>query len=279
MVRFASWESYRAATSQESRRGGRILGPASLVAQFLMRSGLTLFKGMAYPDLRRMQIDLETLGLNPADPDAAIIMISIRQATFEDVLVLESTEAELIERFNAIVAKLDPDVIEGHNIFGFDLPYLVERARRAGVALTLGRDGSAPRMLERDQQVRVGPISQNYAAAFIHGRHVVDTYLQIQRFDAQGQFPRYGLKEVVRQLGLERADRVFVDRSTITAPRFHMSVIVDRSTKTRSARATARRSHTTRWTMSATSTCSPVSSCRRSSTKRRSCRSPTSGRP
>lgn len=216
LVSFASWESYRAATAQESRRGGRILGPASLVSQFLMRSGLTLFKGMAYPELRRMQLDLETLGLNPADPDAAIIMISIRQGTFEDVFVLESTEAELLERFNAAVAKLDPDVIEGHNIFGFDLPYLVERARRAGVPLTLGRDRSAPRMVEREQQVRVGPLSQNYTAAFIHGRHVIDTYLQIQRFDVAGQFSRYGLKDVIRQMGLERADRVFVDRGTIT---------------------------------------------------------------
>jgi DNA polymerase elongation subunit (family B) len=216
MITFASWESYRASTSQESRRNGSILGPSSLVAQFLVRSGLTLFKGMAYPDLRRMQLDLETLGLDPSDPDAAIIMISIRQGSFEDVLVLESTEAELIERFNAVITRLDPDIIEGHNIFRFDLPYLVERARRAGVPLMLGRDRSAPRIVDRDQQVRVGPMSQSYAAAFIHGRHVIDTYLQIQRFDVQGQFSRYGLKDVIRQMGLERSDRIFVDRTTIS---------------------------------------------------------------
>ena len=39
----------------------------------------------------------------------------------------------------------DPDVIEGHNIFRFDLEYLEARARRHGVRLAWGRDGSALR--------------------------------------------------------------------------------------------------------------------------------------
>jgi DNA polymerase I len=33
----------------------------------------------------------------------------------------------------------DPDVIENHNLHGFDLPFLRERARRLGVPLALGR--------------------------------------------------------------------------------------------------------------------------------------------
>lgn len=216
VVTFASWESYRAAADGGSRRDSPTIGPTALVPQFLLRSGVTLFKGMAYPDLRRMQLDLETLGLDPREPDAAIVMISVRQGDFEDVLVMESTEAELYERFNALMAKLDPDVIEGHNIFNFDLPYLITRARRAGVPLTLGRDKSAPRQLDREQTVRVGPLSQNYSATYIHGRHIIDTYLQVQRFDVSGRFSRYGLKDVIRQMGLERGDRVFVDRATIT---------------------------------------------------------------
>ena len=215
LVTFSSWESYRAAANGDRRRDGTILGPTALVPQFLLRSRVTLFKGMAYADLRRMQLDLETLTLSPNDPEAAVIMISVRQGDFEDVLVLESTEAELFERLNALMAKLDPDVIEGHNIFGFDLPYLIDRARRAGVPLTLGRDRSAPRLLDREQTVRVGPLSQSYPAAYIHGRHIVDTYLQVQRFDVSGRFSRYGLKDVIRQMGLERSDRVFVDRATI----------------------------------------------------------------
>lgn len=206
IVTFASWEAYRAATRQEHVGSGTVIGPGSLTAQFQLRAGVTLFKGMDYPDLRRMQIDLETLSLDPREPDAGIIMISVRQGTFEDVLVRDATEADLIERFNELVTKLDPDVIEGHNIYRFDLPYLVARALKAGVSLRLGRNGSAPRIADNHR----GPQS-----VYIHGRHVIDTYSQIQRFDVAGNFTRYGLKDVIRQMGLEREDRTFVSGGDI----------------------------------------------------------------
>ncbi len=207
LVTFASWEAYRAAAPQGSGRDRSAVGPAAQVGQFLVRSGLTLFKDMDYPDLRRMQLDIETLSLDPTADDAGIIMISIRQGNFEEVLVLESTEAELLERFLALVKKLDPDVIEGHNVFGFDFPYIIDRARIAGVSLRLGRDGSPP--WTSDSGVRRQP------TVYIHGRHVIDTYQQIQRFDVAGNLTRYGLKDVIRQMGLERPDRVFVDGAAI----------------------------------------------------------------
>jgi DNA polymerase elongation subunit (family B) len=206
LVTFDSWEGYRAASSR-GRDGDRsTFGPSSQVTQYLVRSGLTLFKGMDFPDLRRMQIDLETLSLDPNTDDAGIIMISVRQGTWEDVLVLKSTEAELLERFNQVIRKYDPDVIEGHNIYRFDLPYLIDRARHAGVPLRFGRDGSEPRVIDSGRR---------QPTVFIHGRHAIDTYIQIQRFDVQGNLTRYGLKEVISQMGLEREDRVFVDRTEI----------------------------------------------------------------
>jgi len=207
LVTFAAWEGYRSAVSHSQGADRKTIGPPSQVTQYLVRSGLTLFKGMAFPDLRRMQIDLETLSLDPNADDAGIIMISIRQGSYEDVLVLESTEAELLNRFNQVIRKYDPDVIEGHNIFRFDLPYLIDRARHAGVTLRLGRDGSEPRIVDNNRR---------QPTVYIHGRHAIDTYVQIQRFDVQGNLTRYGLKDVIRQMGLERDDRVFVDRTTIS---------------------------------------------------------------
>jgi hypothetical protein len=206
LVTFDSWEGYRTAASQGRDSTRTTIGPSSQVTQYLVRSGLTLFKGMDFPDVRRMQIDLETLSLDPNAEDAGIIMISVRQGVYEDVLVLESTEAELLERFNQVIRKYDPDVIEGHNIYRFDLPYLIDRARHAGVTLRFGRDGSPPRVIDSGRR---------QPTVFIHGRHAIDTYIQIQRFDVQGNLTRYGLKEVISQMGLEREDRVFVDRSTI----------------------------------------------------------------
>lgn len=206
LVTFASWDAYRAASSQGHAAEGSIIGPASRTAQYQLRAGATMFKGMEYADLRRMQIDLETLSLDPVAADAGIIMISIRQGAHEDVLVRDSTEEELIERFVSLMERLDPDVIEGHNIVRFDLPYLVARALKTGVPLRLGRNGSAPRVVDSNR----GPHS-----VYIHGRHVIDTYTQIQRYDVAGTFTRYGLKDVIRQMGLERQDRTFVPGADI----------------------------------------------------------------
>jgi DNA polymerase, archaea type len=53
--------------------------------------------------------------------------------------------------------------------------------------------------------------------ATIHGRHIIDTYQQVQRFDVGGKLRSYGLKNAIRDLGLERADRTHVKGAAIGA--------------------------------------------------------------
>ena len=193
------------------------LNVRSPISRFLMISGMTQFKGMAFSDIRRLQLDIETLGLAPEEPDAQIIMVALRQGEFEDVLVLETTEAELLDQLSERIQELDPDVIEGHNIFNFDLPFLAERARRHGVTLRFGRDGSPPNVSTVTRRFRVGPVSMPFTPVHVHGRHVIDTYQQVQRWDTQGRLTSYGLKPVIRGLGLERSDRQFVEGEQIAS--------------------------------------------------------------
>ncbi|MGB3328399.1 MAG: 3'-5' exonuclease, partial [Thermomicrobiales bacterium] len=203
LVEFETWEQYRRAIQLVPDRSSEVYATNAPISQFLLASGITHFKGMAFTDLRRMQLDIETLGLDPAVDDASIIMFAIKQGDHEELLMLDTTEADLIQRFVEVFRRLDPDVIEGHNLFNFDIPYIIERARRHGVPLPLGRDGSLITTSESTQRFRVGPTSIPYSLAHIHGRHIVDTYQQIQRFDAVGRLPSYGLKNVIRDLGLE----------------------------------------------------------------------------
>lgn len=62
-----------------------------------------------------------------------------------------STEKEMLVAFASFVRAYDPDMYLGHNINGFDIPYLVVRANQIGVPLLahLGRRSkfkwSAPR--------------------------------------------------------------------------------------------------------------------------------------
>jgi DNA polymerase elongation subunit (family B) len=211
-VSFGSWDDFRNLTAnlRDPETRTDIYLSTAATSQFQMTSGLTLFKGMDFEDVRRMQLDIETLGLDPTVPEAEVIMIAIRQGEFEEVLVQTEGEVALLEELNNVFQRLDPDVIEGHNIYSFDFPYLVERSRRNGVRLALGRDGSPPQVWNNQQRFRAGPVSLPYTAVNIHGRHIVDTLHQIQRHDVQGNLTGYGLKGVVRELGIEREDREFV---------------------------------------------------------------------
>src|SRR5688500_9124032 len=117
--------------------------------QYLVATGRTYFRDLPFDALHRLQFDLETTGLD-ARRDR-IFMVSVRYHT-GDTEVLEAlgddaaAEAELIRRLTERVRAAAPDVIENHNLHGFDRPFLDQRARALGVALTLGRiDGQALR--------------------------------------------------------------------------------------------------------------------------------------
>jgi DNA polymerase elongation subunit (family B) len=55
-------------------------------------------------------------------------------------------ETDMLVRLGKKIVELDPDVIEGHNLFNFDLEYIRARAKRHGVHLPWGRDGSTPKI-------------------------------------------------------------------------------------------------------------------------------------
>src|SRR6478735_11693345 len=209
LVEFDSWEQFRRSYDLFPPRSSGVYQVNSPISQFLMRSGVTLFKEMRFEDLRRLQLDIETLSLNPQDSEGAVVMIALKQGDHEELLFLETDERDLLLRFSEAIQRIDPDVIEGHNIFNFDLPYLVERARRWQAPLRLGRDGSPP-LLNEQQRFRAGPVSLPYTQVHIHGRHIVDTYQQLQRYDVAGHLSSYALKSAIRGLGLEREEREFV---------------------------------------------------------------------
>lgn len=200
LVSFQAWSGFRTAGMSEARRNGSAICPATFAAQYQFRTGTTMFKGMTFAEVRRLQLDIETTTLDPAEPDAGVIMIALKQGTFEQVLVRTGTEAKLLEELNQVIQRLDPDVIEGHNIYAFDIPYLLARAIKLGVDLTWGRDKATPTVRDAGRQ----------AGAYVHGRHVIDTLVQVQRFDIAGNLTRYGLKDVIEQLGLTRGDREFI---------------------------------------------------------------------
>src|SRR3989441_2101968 len=123
-------------------------------------------------------------------------------------------ERALLEECTRIIREQDPDVIEGHNIFRFDLEYLEARARRHSVGLRWGRDGSALR--SRVARLQIAERTINYRRWEAAGRHVVDTWMLAQLHDAGTRdLPGFGLKELARHFGVAAPDRTYIDASQV----------------------------------------------------------------
>jgi DNA polymerase elongation subunit (family B) len=203
----------------------RELGPGGVLSlppeeQYLVATGRTYFHGLAFDDLRRLQFDLETTGLDPGRD--RIFMVAVRDPSGTTrVLEVEGSgaaaEADLIRRLVAAVREADPDVIENHNLHGFDLPFLARRARRLGVPLALGRIG---RLGLRERAARRGTVQGDDPSRRVRfvapGRELIDTMDAVMRYDfATRELPGHGLKAVARHLGIAAPDREYVPGALI----------------------------------------------------------------
>jgi DNA polymerase elongation subunit (family B) len=198
---------------------------SDLAHQYLLASGRTLFKGMAFEDLRRMQVDIETrTGTDGAMSDASkdpLLAIALSDSSgWEEILMVEdpadeAQEKAVLEKFVALLRERDPDVIEGHNIFKFDLPYLETRARRLKTKLDLGRDGSVLR--SHPSRLQIAERLIQYRKFEIHGRHIIDTLFLVQFHDVGArELESFGLKAAARHFGVAEDDRVKLGAREIT---------------------------------------------------------------
>lgn len=189
------------------------------VEQYLMLSGQVYFRGMTVADLHCLQFDLETTAL---DPDQGRIFLAAVRDSRGLAVTLEAPdpgdEPRLIADLCTLIRARDPDVIENHNLFGFDLPFLVRRAAVLGVPLHLGRAG-APQRLERYHDAAgPGPEARRRMRYSIAGRELIDTLDAVRRHDFVARdLPSHRLKDVARHFGVAAADRVYLEGAEVFA--------------------------------------------------------------
>jgi len=184
----------------------------------LIDSGITLFKGMKVEDVSVLSFDIEASGL-VRDETSKVFCISntlrwggkISKKFFS--LDDYTDQEEMIEDWCDWVMQVDPTILTGHNIFGYDLPYL-DHCSNGG--LCLGRDDSVMEFNNRTSKFRKdGSQSLDYVNARIHGRQIVDTMFLSYKYDFKREFPSYGLKPIIKHLELEKDDRQHYDASKI----------------------------------------------------------------
>jgi DNA polymerase elongation subunit (family B) len=252
LARFRSWGDALDARDRCRERSGqppnapgapyRFIGDP--VQQFLLLTGRTSFGGLGFGDLRRLALDIEVVttegfefpsAARPGDRIVAVALadsLGFRHVIRGDLMDERALLVELVR----VVAERDPDVIEGHNIFRFDLEYLEARARLHGVTLALGREGAALR--GRPSRLQIAERTIGYRRYEAPGRHVVDTWVLAQLHDVGTRdLPGYGLKQIARHLGLAADDRTYVDAAALArelrdAPERVMAYALDDAVET-----------------------------------------------
>ena len=185
--------------------------------QYLLLSGKTHFIGMTFSDLKRMQLDIETYCQadfefpNAARESDRITAIALSDSTGWERLISgkECGEAEMLSEMVEEIRRRDPDVIEGHNLFRFDLEYIEARAKRQKVKLSVGRDGSP--LTGHASRMQIAERSITYRKYEIFGRHIIDTWILAQHYDvATRELESFGLKDIARHFGIAGAGRTYV---------------------------------------------------------------------
>lgn len=189
---------------------------------YLLETGRTLFKGMTIDDVVTMALDIETFCeetyefSNPERPEDRIISIALADNRGREEVISghKLDEPSMLKRLTEIITGWDPDIIFGHNIFKFDMSYIVRRARMHGVRLPWGRDGREPAV--HNSRLTVAERVFDYPKWEINGRHVIDTYILTLFFDVSTrELESFGLKDVARALNVAGEDRTYLDMNQV----------------------------------------------------------------
>ena len=187
-----SWKELIALRNGLKKAGRNFFAFTDPVQHYLTATGRTLFKELPFEELKRMQLEVLSFAepiTGVADPGPTDHLMSIAlsdNSGWEELIIVdpknvEESERNALKRLTSLIEERDPDVIEGHNLFRFDLPYLVTRARRAKAKLNWGRSGGFLR--SRPSRLQIAEKTIDYPKFTIDGRHFVDTFLLAQFYD------------------------------------------------------------------------------------------------
>src|SRR6266403_1771288 len=197
LITVDSWKELISLRNGLKNAGRDFFALTDPIQHYLTATGRTLFKDFPFEELKRMQLEVLSFSEGAADH---IMSIALSDNTgWEEVIIVdaektEESERSAIKRLTSLIKARDPDVIEGHNLFRFDLPYLVARAKKLKTKLDWGRSGGFLR--SRPSRLQIAEKTIDYPKFTIDGRHFVDTFLLAQFYDV-------GMRSLA---GFERSD-------------------------------------------------------------------------
>ena len=199
----------------------------SPVEQYMIASGKRFFKGYNnYDEVKRLQFDLETQGLNPEIH--AIDQIGIRtNKGFEQIITVvgegnkrKENELQAIIDFLEILSKEKPDVIIGHNSENFDWNFIIVRCQQLGTSLEeLSKHFFRYPIYKKKKEsvLKLGGEVEYFKPTIMWGTSIVDSLHAVRRAQAIDSSMKLAtLKYVTKYLKLTKPNRVYVPGNQIS---------------------------------------------------------------
>lgn len=184
----------------------------------MVNRGWTYYKNMKLSDVSILSFDIETTGLT-LDENSKVLLISNtfrKNGKTERKLFCYDEHENIFEAWSSYIREINPSIIICHNGYNFDLPYSSHCASKIGSRLSIGKDNSDLYISNYESKFRKdGSQDLIYHKPKIYGREIIDTYLLAMKYDVQRKYTSYGLKNIIKEEGLEQKNRVFYDAAKI----------------------------------------------------------------
>lgn len=158
------------------------------IRQFLLQTGITLFKGLSFNELKVLYIDLlkiETSGTSQSSRSHSEHFYFLASTNDGKVFQPKPTPyspKRMLKGLLRFIQKTDPDIIIGEHLTTKILPFIIERCNSFDIPLTLGRDNSqvsftSHRLPFYTPDTVTPPIE-------IAGRHTLDIHSLVEAFES-----------------------------------------------------------------------------------------------
>jgi DNA polymerase, archaea type len=163
-----------------------------------------------YEQLTKTFLDIETDGLDP--DEGRIYMVGMMNELGDRIIIDCDDEIQLLKKTINILTKKKPDVLVGHNIFHFDLPFLMRRCQKYGISTPFKYGNHQTKITSAVMNGRF----IEFLAIYWNGVDIIDTQHQLAIWDkSEAKLTGYKLKDGVLALKLRDSRRLEIDTTKI----------------------------------------------------------------
>lgn len=171
--------------------------PAS---QYLLATGQTYFNSLAFEDV--LPLFVRVYSTEGAEEASKVEAVALRLGLDGPVEVLRDDDPRaLLRALTERIARWDPDVLCGFELFKGDLEQLERQAKATRSKLTWGREGE--RLSQRRARMQVAEKTLDYPRFTVPGRELCDLWILAILHDVSGrELTGFALSDVAEAFGL-----------------------------------------------------------------------------